>query len=209
MTHWYNFISATRGKDDSFFIVRMIRLSSASMICFFYQFLQSRPDLSRHHFIVGQFFSHVYKEYRQELFFSSKMFLQRVFLQTIGLPRQSFDTVAIDRFFKIPVTRAESRLQEDPGGWQVAGQIEHPEWEEGKAFPFPEHPFNELTAFQPFFFPECEFWGADKNLFYAWYCKIKKGTVSKIKKLRGALYAVFCPGKSTRPWAGTPGFISV
>jgi hypothetical protein len=67
-------------------------------------------------------------------------------LQTVGFAAESFDPVAVHRFFEVTAGCAESGLQ---GGIRPTHlQIKDPERKKGEAFPFPENPFDPLAALE-------------------------------------------------------------
>ena len=70
-------------------------------------------------------------------------------LQTVGFAAESFDPVAVNRFFEVTAGCAEAGLQ---GGFRRERyrrlQIKDPERKKGEAFPFPENPFDPLSALE-------------------------------------------------------------
>ncbi len=83
--------------------------------------------------VVRHFGSAVQDKYTQRFFLLGQHLLQRVFLQTPGLPHQPFDAVALHCFFKMPGGYTHTSLQNTAG---IAGQPVNPEGEIRKTFSF-------------------------------------------------------------------------
>jgi hypothetical protein len=107
---------------------------------------EGRSCFSNNVFIFRHIITGINKEHEQPLTGAAQIFIQGMFLQTVGFPHLSTDTVPVDRFLKKPGTYRKPCLQ---AAAVVTGflTIYDPEREMREGFPFPEELFNALAAF--------------------------------------------------------------
>lgn len=113
------------------------------------------PDNGAHSFkyrtVFGNVSAGVQYEYRNPVAGLLQVFSQFVFLQPVSFTHESFDTIAVYRFFKIPATNANACLQYS---LFIFGKPDDFKGEIGKLLSFTEQPVYLFAAFQFVFFPE-------------------------------------------------------
>lgn len=90
-----------------------------------------------------------------------RLVAQLIFLQSPGFPHPPLYPVPVDRLWKILLTDAEPALQQ---ALPRRRAVKYPAGPNTEPFPFFKKAVDDLPAFQPFLFPECEFPGqGDKD----------------------------------------------